>query len=325
MMKAQAMTDWQTTEKNDNFLADLSTTGLISVTGEDAISFLQGQVTNDVNAISAAHSHYSGYCNPKGRLLALFFIFRHQDKLYLSLDAGLVPSIQKRLQMYIMRAKVTLTDEQANIACLGVAGDTAAQQLQTLYPTIPTEDYAIIQHDDVTIIRMPTIKPAFQIITNVENREAVFETLSQVFTSTDKAAWQHLETLSGIPEIVEATQEAFVPQMINLDALGGINFKKGCYTGQEIVARTHYLGKVKRRTLLGKIKASTEKTPVAGDPVSDMAQQNVGQVVRTTPGRNGDYFVLFECRLDSLDTPIQWERDTIAIQPMPYELAVDAK
>lgn len=322
-MKAQTMTDWQTAYENHNFLVDLSDTGLLSVTGEDAVSFLQGQVTNDVKAINATHSHYSGYCNPKGRLLALFFAFQHQDKLYLSLDAELVPAIQKRLQMYVMRAKVTLTDEQANLARFGVAGETAGQQLQTIYPIIPTEDYAVVQHDDVTIIRMPTIKPAFQIITNAESHDATLEALSKTFTSTDQAAWNHLETLSGIPEIVSGTQEAFVPQMVNLDALGGINFKKGCYTGQEIVARTHYLGKVKRRMLLGKIKVNTEKTPVAGDPVLDISQQNIGQVVRATPDHNSDYFVLFECRLDSIDAQVRWGEETITIQSMPYELEIN--
>lgn len=324
-MKSQTMTDWQTAYKNNNILVDLSATGLISVTGDDAVSFLQGQVTNDVRAITATHSHYSGYCNPKGRLLALFFAFQHQDKLYLSLDAGLVPSIQKRLQMYVMRAKVTLADEKTNIARFGVFGDSAAQQLQTLYSTIPEEDYAVAQHEDVTIIRMPTIKPAFQIITNTQNRDAVLEKLSNVFTSTDKAAWHHLETLSGLPEIVIATQEAFVPQMVNLDALGGINYKKGCYTGQEIVARTHYLGKVKRRTLLGKIDDCSEHIPKAGDPVLDISQQTIGQVVRTTPDLNGNVYVLFECRMDSSEMRIHWESKTITMQSMPYELQIDTQ
>ncbi len=315
------MTDWLSTFENDNILVDLSESGLISVTGEDAKSFLQGQVTNDVNTITATQSQYSGYCNPKGRLLALFFAFQHQDTLYLSLDKALVASTQKRLQMYVMRAKVTLADEQTNIARFGIAGDTAPQQLQKHYPNLPETDFEVTQHGEVTIIRMPLIKPAYQVITHAEHRDQVLQTLSGSFSSTDKAAWDYLETQSGIPEIVAATQAAFVPQMVNLDALGGINYKKGCYTGQEIVARTHYLGKVKRRTLLGSIKTQAGTTPTAGDNINDATQQNIGQVVRCCANTEGGMDFLFECRLDSQDQTLYWQGLPITLKTLPYALA----
>lgn len=312
------MTDWLSAIETDNIMVDLSDTGLISVTGEDAKTFLQGQVTNDVNAITATQSHYSGYCNPKGRLLALFFAFQHQDTLYLSLDKALVPSIQKRLQLYVMRAKVMLNDEQPNLARFGIAGDTTTQALKQHYDQLPETDFAVTQHGDITIIRMPFIKPAYQIITPAEQRETVLKTLSTSFSSVDKAAWDYLETQSGIPEIVTATQEAFVPQMINLDAFGGINYKKGCYTGQEIVARTHYLGKVKRRTLLGSVK--TDSAPAAGDVIKDATQQNVGQVVRSCANTDEGFDLLFECRLDSQDQSLNWQDQTISLKALPYKL-----
>lgn len=315
-------TDWQTVYDLNNFLVDLSDIGLLKVTGDDAVNFLQGQVTNDVTAINASHSHYSGYCSPKGRLLALFFVFEHQDQLYLSFDADLVASIQKRLQMYVMRAKVNLTDERENLARFGVAGDTAEAQLASLYPSIPTKPHEVVQHEDISIIRMPMAKPAFQIIAHRDQHSALYAKLSSAFTNTEKDAWNHLETTSGIPEIVSATQEAFVPQMVNLDALDGINFKKGCYTGQEIVARTHYLGKVKRGTRLGTLQlpAGSKAKPAAGDIITDATQQNVGQVVRASTYSEDMITVLFECRIDSLSSGLRWQNTPIALQDLPYSV-----
>lgn len=318
-MTELTMTDWQKTLSTDNILVDLSYLGLLSVTGDDAINFLQGQVTNDVKAISSTNSHYSGYCNAKGRLLALFFAFNHQDKLYLSLDNALAASVQKRLQMYVLRSKVTLTDEQANITRFAVVGDQTEALLLKHYPSLPQTNYAATQHDDVTIIRMPCVKPAYQIITNRDNQEKLLKDLSTDFKPVEKAAWDCLETQSGIPEIVTATQEAFVPQMVNLDALGGINFKKGCYTGQEIVARTHYLGKVKRRALLGTIKLEDANiTPTAGDTITDATQQNIGQVIRAVASVEGQIELLFECRLDSIANGMRWQNIKIQQKNLPY-------
>ncbi len=308
--------------KRGNVMMDISHKGLISLSGEDTKTFLQGQVTNDVNAVNASHSQYSGYCTPKGRLLAFFFAFQHDQKLYLSLDAALAPSVQKRLQMFVMRSKVTLSDEQDSTIRLGFSGDQAAALLSKHFDSVPEAPYDVVSDDAVTIIRMPFAKPTFQLITSADNSEALNAKLSADFDTVDAAGWEWLAIQSGIPEIVTATQDTFVPQMVNLEKLDAVNFKKGCYTGQEIVARTHYLGKVSRRAYIGSLSVSDEIIPAAGDEVSDENGYKVGQVLRVSPdGAENRVAILFECRTKNIESPLNWENNPIQTYPLPYSIA----
>lgn len=301
-----------------NILVDLSHQGLLKVTGDDATAFLQGQLTNDVTFLDANKSHLTGYCNPKGRLLALFLAYKHQDAIYLSFDAASLPSIMKRLSMFVMRSKVVIEDASSTIR-LGVAGDKAVETLSTLFEKLPEHTGETVSQGDTTVIRLPFIKPAFEIITTAEESANIKDTLSKDLTLENAAAWDWLAVQSALPNIVTETKEAFVPQMINLDVLGGINFKKGCYTGQEIVARTHYLGKVKRRTVLAHI--ATDETPKPGETIWDEAQQNIGQVVRVIHALGSGVDLLFEARLDSIEgSKLNWKGNTLILKPMPYSL-----
>ena len=312
-----------------HILADLSHLGLLQVEGDDAVTFLQGQVTNDIKLLDGTNSHFAGYCNPKGRLLALFLAFAHQGHIHLQFDAALLEAIAKRLKMYVMRSKVVITDVSLDISRFGVAGTNSTAMLQTIFPQIrqdfqvPQEQHGIASLENATLIRLPGTLPRYEIFTPAGNAEALWKQLNEQFTAVGKPVWDYLEINAGIPEIVTATQEAFVPQMINLDVLGGINFKKGCYTGQEIVARTHYLGKVKRRTQLAHIPA-TGIAPQAGEVISTVNSQDaVGQIVRSAPAPDGGYDVLAEIRLESLESGgLQWQGVALEIQEMPYSLAV---
>lgn len=303
---------------NGNILTDLSHQGLLKVTGDDTTQFLQGQVTNDVRLLDNQKSQFTGYCNPKGRLLALFFAFKHQGAVHLSFDSGLVEAIQKRLTMYVLRAKVNI-ENVSNTVRIGVAGAESEAQLKATFNVIPQHPHDIVAHEDTTIIRLPYIKPAFHIVTTAAQAINIWQTLSTTHTPTGKFAWDWLATQSAIPEITSNTKEAFVPQMINLDALDGINYKKGCYTGQEIVARTHYLGKVKRRTLLAHM--TTDQSPIAGDIILDDAGQNIGQIVRVCPSLAQGFDVLFECRLEGVEnSELFCNKTMLSLKKMPYQL-----
>jgi folate-binding protein YgfZ len=311
----------QQTELNaaasENILVDLSHRALLKISGEDAVTFLQGQVTNDVKLLDASHSHFTGYCSAKGRLLALFFAFTHGGNIHLQFDRSLLESIMKRLKMYVLRAKVVISDETHQVR-IGIAGQSSEASLISLFGQIPEHAHDVITVGETTVLRLPsTAQPAFMLMTNVAQAMDIWQTLEKTHSVVGQNAWDWLETQAGIPEIVSATQEAFVPQMVNLDVLGAINFKKGCYTGQEIVARTHYLGKVKRRTQLAHVASTT--MPVAGDNIVDAGQQIIGQVVRACPALIAGFDVLIECRLDSLSQgQLFWTTHALSIKSLPY-------
>ena len=312
-----------------DIITDLSHLGLLELSGDDAKTFLQGQVTNDVMQLTGSNGQFAGYCNPKGRLLALFLAFAHQDHLHLQFNRALLEPIAKRLKMYIMRSKVVIKDASDEIIRIGVAGKgveaklTAFFEQDPQFTNIPQQVHELSNLSNAVILRLAGDLPRFEIFTNVEQASALWSAFtSQQSVPVGKSVWDYLEINAGIPDVTPATQEAFVPQMINLDALNGINFKKGCYTGQEIVARTHYLGKVKRRTLLGNISIAninSEVTPQIGDALSGADGAEAGQLVRVATAPTGGFDVLAEIRLDSKELgEIKWQDTAIVFKEMPY-------
>ncbi len=304
-----------------NTLCDLTHIGLLEVSGADAVSFLQGQVTNDVNLLTGNNAHFSGYCSPKGRLLALFLAFAHRDHIHLQLNRALLEPIMKRLKMYVMRSKVDIKDVSESIIKFGINGPNAHELLLPLFSQIPTQDYELVSLDNAAILKLPTIAghARFQVFTDSSNAAALFDALKADCQLVGKPCWDWLDIQSGMPDVMPKTQEQFVPQMLNLDILNGINFKKGCYTGQEIVARTHYLGKVKRRTYLATIASNI--APIEGDKILDNANSDVGQVVRVAPNQAGTFDALLELRTEAKQLGnLTWNNAAIYLKPQPYPL-----
>ena len=317
-----------------NTLCDLSHLGLLEISGADAVTFLQGQVTNDVkllNGSNAQHNaHLSAYCNPTGRMLALFLAFSHGNNLYLQFNCELLEPIMKRLKMYVMRSKVEIKDVSDSLIRFGINGLEATSMLGLVFPKIPTEDYELITLDNVTILKLPsTIGARYEVVTDANNAPAIWDALKTKCEIVEKSHWDWLEIQAGIPDITLKTQEQFVPQMLNLDILNGINFKKGCYTGQEIVARTHYLGSVKRRTYLANICPESQYPCglQAGDKILDALQNEVGQIVRVAPdcdpNHENGFDVLAEMRIDAQQTgEIYWNNLKLKTKELPYSLEV---
>lgn len=303
-------------------MADLSQLGLLQVSGDDAVTFLQGQLTNDVKQLDGSASHYAGYCTAKGRLLALFLVYARDGSLYLQCNGALTQAMLKRLKMYVLRSKVGIADVSDDSVRLGVAGTDAPAILQRLFASVPQAPHQLANLEGASILRLPGATPRFEIFTAPEHAVALWSALREACTPAGFAAWDSLEVQAGIPDVAPATQEAFVPQMLNLDALGGISFKKGCYTGQEIVARTHYLGKVKRRTQLAHVDASA--APQAGDAVYGVdSAEPVGMVVRSAPAAAGGYDLLAEIRLESLSAGavrLATDGTTLQLRTLPYSL-----
>jgi folate-binding protein YgfZ len=211
--------------------------GVISATGADARKFLHGQLTQDVEHLAPGRARLAGFCSAKGRLLATFVMWRHgEDDVLLACTADLLPAVLKRMSMFVLRAKCKLSDASADWPVWGVAGtdfaDAAAwDQFSTGGADVIRLPDALVQGQAVTRGLWLGAEPAG-------------------LPALDADTWRGLEAASGVARVVAATAEHFVPQMVNLELVGGVNFQKGCYPGQEIVARSQYRGTLKRRGVL---------------------------------------------------------------------------
>lgn len=217
----------------------LKNLGVLEVSGSDAAVFLQGQTTCDINQLEEHNPQLGAYCNAKGRTISSFIIIKKTNNIfYLILSADLIAPVQKKLQMYILRAAVTLIDQSESLCILGLYNYS-----------LDTQDniYAYL-NENKRCLFIADINNCQQFFTNLIQENTV-----QLISSN---AWYALDILTGIPWLNSNTTELFVPQMMNLDKLGAISFEKGCYTGQEVVARTHYLGKNKRVMLTATCNAS---------------------------------------------------------------------
>ncbi|MEE9330879.1 MAG: folate-binding protein [Methylophilaceae bacterium] len=313
-----ALSELKATASN-NTLCDLSHLGLLTLSGEDATTFLQGQVTNDVAQLNGNNVHYSAYCSPKGRMLALFLAFSYQNKLYLQFNQSILTSIMKRLKMYVMRAKVDINDVSNDLLKFGVNGPGATNIIKQALGKTPEQDYAMVATENIVVIKLPSLNDhnRYEILVDSKQASDLWSTLKGQCTPVGKPCWDWLEIQTGTPDVLEKTQEQFVPQMLNLDILNGINFKKGCYTGQEIVARTHYLGVVKRRTYLASI--ATNEQPTEGDRVTDNAKSEVGQLVKVTPNTQNGFDALIEIRIEAKQAGnISWRSYPVTFSRLPY-------
>jgi len=214
--------------------------GVIRAQGDDAASFLHGQLTNGVTSLDGRSARLAGYCSAKGRLLASFIVWRAADgSVLLACHASLLAATLKRLAMFVMRAKCTLVDASAELPLWGLAaaGAQAACPGLAVWGQVETEDGA-------TVIRLPDGDGMARALRIGSAPPVESESAMPAISAT---TWAWLEVASGLPTIEAATADRFVPQMLNFELVGGVDFAKGCYPGQEVVARSQYRGTVKRR------------------------------------------------------------------------------
>jgi tRNA-modifying protein YgfZ len=300
-------------------LADLSHFALIEASGADAREFLNNQLTNDLAKVDDAHAQYTGYCSPKGRLLANFLLWRRDEAFFLMLDAELRAAIQKRLSMYVLRSKVKLGEAREDMVCLGVAGAQASALLQKVLAPPPGERMGVARVDAVTIIQLDAAR--YQLVLPAERAPALWDALVLQARPVGAPVWRWLDTRAGIPWISPRTQEQFVPQMTNFDRFGALTYGKGCYPGQEIVARTHYLGKIKRRMYLGHVDSAA----APGDELFSAAfgEQSCGMIVNAAPAPEGGYDALAVLQVESRDQSIHLSSiggSVFSILDQPYTL-----
>lgn len=268
-------------EKQIFAVSDLA---VLTVTGKDAAKFLQGQITCNISDISETQSSLGAFCNPKGRVITTFLLVKKADAFLLILPATLLEPVKKRLQMYVLRSDVQLTDSSNELCLIGLGYPAG----QTSGPALPEPLFATVQQDAV-FINLSTKQNRCLVISEPETAQALWRTRvgTQGFQPQDSAQWRYLDILSGLPWLTPETSEEFIPQMLNLDKLNGISFNKGCYTGQEIVARTHYLGKTKREMFLAECTSSA--APEANTAIIDNStgtEQTIGTVLMAQSWQN---------------------------------------
>jgi folate-binding protein YgfZ len=309
----------------DGFIAPIGDLALIKASGAEAANFLHKQLTNDVEHLGQAEVRLAGYCSPKGRLMATFLIWRSAEDIFLQLPSSIATALQKRLQMFIMRSKVTLLDASDAQLTLGLGGHKAAAALANWFDALPDAPYAKIEHPMGTLMRVADAcgAPRYQWLMSAATAQAAWPVLTATLATGDAAAWMLSQVHAGVPQIDAATQEKFVPQMVNFELLGGVNFKKGCYPGQEIVARSQYLGKLKRRTTLVTINDPSAK---AGDELfaSLDPEQPCGMIVNAAANGAGGVDALVEIKLEAIAQGGVFvaAADGVPVQflPMPYTL-----
>jgi len=273
---------WVTQEINQNgpTLYRLPKAQLISITGPDAEKFMQGQFTCDLRQVTADQSAIGACCNLKGRMLAQFQIVRVDNESYLlRCPIEVATEFIAHLNKYKVFFKCELT-LPGTVGCFGVCGDESV--LQNVLGPLPAKVNQTKSREDLTIIRVAGEQPRFELWTKQGEVSRWLPTALQHCRQGNDDEWELLEIRAGIGEVYSSTREEFIPQMLNLQSLGGISFKKGCYTGQEIVARMQYLGKLKKRMYLIAIDTAAN-SPVSepGDKLVDSEQKNVGIVVRS--------------------------------------------
>lgn len=218
----------------------------LQVKGPDASKFLQGQLSCDVNPVSLTHSSIGSHNTPKGRMLSSFRLLKNAEESYLlRVDASITDSAKAALAKYIVFSKADITHRE-DLQAFGLHGEQARQALQQEFAELPDADYQQLSSDTYLIICTSATTPSYEIIGTTDALITLWQTLNEKLTSYSAAQHQLLEHKLGLAFVGETTQDEFIPQMFNYQLTPAVNFKKGCYTGQEIVARMQYLGKLKR-------------------------------------------------------------------------------
>lgn len=309
--------------RDGDVVIDLTHLALFRVGGRDGATFLNGQLTNDIQHLDATHSQLSAWCSPKGRVLALFRVTELDHSYLLQLPAALRDDVIKRLRMYVLRAKVEIETVDDALVHFGVAGPDIPARLRDTIGQVPTEANRVCASNGLVCVRLHGTIPRFEIIGPPETARALWSELTTHATHAGAGAWDWLDIVAGVPTVLPQTSDAFVPQMANLDLIDAISFDKGCYTGQEIVARVHYRGRVKQRMYRAHVHGID--TPQPGDSIfAPGVETTTGTVVvaAASPDQGHELLAVIhsdsvargEMHLHRMDGP------PVTIEPLPYPL-----
>ena len=301
-------------------VAPLTHSGLIRAQGEDAAKFLHGQLTNDFSLLGLSQARLAGFCNAKGRLQASFIGFKlsHTDILLLC-SPDILPATLKRLSMFVMRAKVKLSDASADFSVYGLAG-TALTDASKNIADYSSAAWTRGSFDDVSLINL---YPADGVARALWVAPAGSVAPAGATMTAEQWAWG--EVRSGIATVTQPIFEALVPQMLNYESVGGVNFKKGCYPGQEVVARSQFRGTLKRRTYLAHATAPL----TVGDELfaTDDPGQPCGLVAQAAAAPGGGFDAIVAMQVSAFEGGVVHAQapdgPLLALSLAPYPFLAD--
>ena len=309
-----------------DIICDLSQFSTLVVAGDDAVEFMQGQFTNDVDKVDENNSQLNAFCNNKGRMIANFRLFNYQQNYFISVKNSLVEQSIEHLQNYILRAQVAIQDVSEQLIHLGVSGRNAEKLLSSFVDITNQEIDGISFNDDYIAIRAASSHgnktPRYEIFCSFDHARNLWEAISASAEVVNSACWDYLNIQAGLPFIDSNTCEAFVPQMANMDLIDGVSFTKGCFTGQEIVARMHYLGKLKKRCY--KVHIASEDKPVAGDKLfaeNAKAGQNTGMIIQAENNPESGYDALAVIQIADTESNLflnDADGPVVTVKDLPY-------
>lgn len=270
--------------------APLCHLGCIEAAGEDAAHFLHNQLTNDIEHLANGEARRAAWCTSKGRMLADLVVLRREDRYLLILSKDILPAVLKRFSMFVLRSKVALRDASADWALIGLSGTGFESVLTEEFGEMPPmQTMASCQGPGGILVVVAANR--YLLACPASRAEAVWQALTSIAQPAGTAAWDWLDVRDALPRITVATQEAFVPQMVHFDQIGGVSFNKGCYPGQEIVARARYLGKIKRHLYRSHLD---EGTPKAGQELftGKPGEPSCGRIVLAAHSPEGGWDLL---------------------------------
>jgi folate-binding protein YgfZ len=300
---------------------------LLAVAGPEAETFLQGQLTCDVHQLVGGAVLPAAHLTPKGRAVATFLAWRDADAYRLQLHAALADDVTRRLKMFLLRSKATVERDDGTLALIGAWGPAATTTAETLVGAPPEAPFRQVTADGVSVLRLPGEPARLQFLVPAHAVDRLHDALAAAgAVSCDEAAWRLLDIRAGLGWVRAETAEQFLPQMLNYDRTGGISFTKGCYVGQEVVARLHHLGEVKRRARPA--EAAVAEAPAPGTllhSADSASRQGAGSVVDavTVGGDRCELLVVVERKAEAagdlhLGTP---DGPVVTLRPSPYPLA----
>ena len=304
---------------------DLAPLRVLAVGGADAASFLNGQLSIEIVGLPPGVCRYACFNSPKGRMLANFVVWREpppHERFLILLPGELAPAVAKRLSMYVLRSKVSIADISDDVAGIGVGGPGAAAAVGSALGTAPAP-FELTTSGTRTVLALPG--PRYVVLSPASAAETTRDELLRHTTAASFDVWRWLTIRAGIPVITAATQDAFVAQTANWDILGGIDFQKGCYTGQEIIARTQYLGRLKERAFV--FHAATEGVR-SGERLFSTAfgEQPCGTVVdaAAAPAGGRDLIAVVQLAAAERDDVRAGAPDGVVLARLPLPYAIPA-
>jgi len=300
-------------------LVPLTHIGVIEVSGDDAQTFLNTQLTSDLAQVTANAAQYSGYCSPKGRLLATFLVVLRGNDYLLMLPREITESVAARLKRYVLRAKVNVEARSDGYALLGIAGPQSASIVGQVLGQAPANPMQAAEYGATTLVTLPGCRHF--VICDRDQVDEQWNALSKQAIPAGVQAWELQSIRAGVATVTAATQESFVPQMLGLEKIGAVSFEqesfvpqmlglekigavsfeKGCYPGQEIVARTQYLGNLKRQLYYGRC----DKLLDPGDAISNSSNgKTTGTVTNAAPNLDDEWEFLAVLQRESIEAGI---------------------